>query len=179
MAKAKTTPKKPAATSGTDQVKEALELIKLMSETGLAELDVETPQLKLSLKKNPPLPVGTVMSLPQSMSSIQYAAPAASTGGSKAAEPKPEIKAAIPGEAFHKVLSPMAGTFYRAPGPSSPPYVKEGDTVSAGQPVCIVEAMKLMNEIKCDKAGKIVNILVENAQSVEKGTILFWVETKV
>jgi acetyl-CoA carboxylase biotin carboxyl carrier protein len=76
----------------------------------------------------------------------------------------------------HKILSPMAGTFYRAPSPTSPPYVEEGQKVTAGQPVCIVEAMKLMNEIKADKTGKIVKILVENAKPVEKGSELFIIE---
>ncbi len=70
----------------------------------------------------------------------------------------------------------MAGTFYRSPSPSAPPFTKVDDDVKAGQPVCIVEAMKLMNEIKADKAGKIVQILVENGKPVEKGTPLFAIE---
>ncbi|HQG28947.1 MAG TPA: acetyl-CoA carboxylase biotin carboxyl carrier protein, partial [Candidatus Ozemobacteraceae bacterium] len=85
---------------------------------------------------------------------------------------------AAPAEAeWHKIVSPMAGTFYRAPAPTAPQFVKVGDVVKIGQPVCIVEAMKLMNEIKADKAGKVVNILIENGKPVEKGTPLFHIDT--
>lgn len=79
---------------------------------------------------------------------------------------------------YYKIISPMVGTFYRAPSPNSPPYVKEGDYIEAGTTVCIIEAMKLMNEIKSEKSGKVVRILVENAQAVEKGTVLFELDTE-
>jgi acetyl-CoA carboxylase biotin carboxyl carrier protein len=75
------------------------------------------------------------------------------------------------------VTSPMVGTFYRAPAPDADPYIEVGDTVEVGQTVCIVEAMKLMNEIESDVKGRIARILVENAQPVEYGQILFLVET--
>ena len=77
---------------------------------------------------------------------------------------------------FHTVRSPMVGMFYRAPSPDVPPYVKEGDPVSVGQVVCIIEAMKIMNEIESDVRGKVVRILVENAQPVEYHQPLFLIE---
>jgi acetyl-CoA carboxylase biotin carboxyl carrier protein len=77
---------------------------------------------------------------------------------------------------FHQIVSPMAGTFYRSPSPTSDPYCKDGAEIAEGQTVCIVEAMKMMNEIKADKSGKIVKILVENGKPVEKGTVLLHVD---
>jgi acetyl-CoA carboxylase biotin carboxyl carrier protein len=74
------------------------------------------------------------------------------------------------------IKSPMVGTFYRAPAPDAPPYVDVGDIVKVGDVVCIIEAMKLMNEIESDRAGRVVKVLVENAQPVEFGQELFWVE---
>ncbi len=78
---------------------------------------------------------------------------------------------------FHTVRSPMVGKFYRSPSPDMPSYVNEGDAVSAGQVVCIIEAMKIMNEIESDAKGKVVRILVENAQPVEYHQPLFLIET--
>jgi len=78
---------------------------------------------------------------------------------------------------YHEVKSPMVGTFYRAPAPDADPYVKEGDKVSVGQVLCIIEAMKLMNEIEADKSGTITKILIENAQPVEYNQTLFYIDT--
>ena len=154
---------------------DATKLIELMGETGLAELDLEMPQFKMSLRREVqtrmvPEPVRLApafdmpaVALPQPNGAAQPAP----------VPPKAEKLASPPSEAYHQIVSPMVGTFYRAPSPTSPPYVKEGDLVTAGQPICIVEAMKLMNEIKADRAGKVVRIPVENAAPVEKGTILF------
>ncbi|MBF0543902.1 MAG: acetyl-CoA carboxylase biotin carboxyl carrier protein [Candidatus Riflebacteria bacterium] len=164
---------------------DVLEIIKFMSSTDLSELQVESPELKISLRRGssndnsqqspppiagmpfyaPPFP-GEIRQTPLQQMPMQLS----SKTQSKAPEKKSED------EKFHKILSPMVGTFYRAPSPSSPAYVKEGDVVAAGQPVCIVEAMKLMNEIKADKAGKVVKIPVGNGQQVEKGTILFLID---
>lgn len=81
-----------------------------------------------------------------------------------------------PEESFLKILSPMAGTFYLTPSPSSPPFVKEGDYIKIGQPICIIEAMKLMNEIKSDKSGRVIKIVFPSGQTIEKGAILFFIE---
>ncbi len=79
-------------------------------------------------------------------------------------------------EKYHKITSPLVGTFYRAPAPGAPPFVNEGDTVSPGQTLCIVEAMKVMNKITSDINGKIVKIIPENAQPVKQGDVLFLIE---
>lgn len=89
---------------------------------------------------------------------------------------KPVEQAPLP-QNFHAVTSPMVGTFYRAPSPESPPFVEVGQHVSIGQTLCIIEAMKLLNELESEVSGKIVQILMENGQPVEFGQPLFMVET--
>ncbi|MDQ7056329.1 MAG: acetyl-CoA carboxylase biotin carboxyl carrier protein [Persephonella sp.] len=79
-------------------------------------------------------------------------------------------------EKYHVIKSPLVGTFYRAPSPGAPPFVEEGDTVSKGQVLCIIEALKVMNEIESDINGRVVKILVENGQPVEFGQELFYIE---
>ncbi|MEO1961117.1 MAG: acetyl-CoA carboxylase biotin carboxyl carrier protein, partial [Paracoccus sp. (in: a-proteobacteria)] len=79
----------------------------------------------------------------------------------------------------HVIKSPLVGTFYRAPAPGAPPFVEEGDIVSPGQVLCIIEALKVMNEIESDVRGKVVKILVENGQPVEYGQPLFLIDTNV
>jgi acetyl-CoA carboxylase biotin carboxyl carrier protein len=145
-----------------------------MGENKLAEIDLETTRMKLKLKKHADMPVQTVQ-IPTTPSFIPtsqaFEQLTAINGGAKktsAQEQPVEVD-----DKHHKILSPMAGTFYRAPSPTSDPFCKEGDQIEAGQTVCIVEAMKLMNEIKADKSGKIVKILIENGKPVEKGAVLF------
>jgi acetyl-CoA carboxylase biotin carboxyl carrier protein len=94
---------------------------------------------------------------------------AASAGGT----PEPAPPPAVPKEELHVIKSPIVGTFYSAPSPEAAPFVKVGDTIQSGQVVCIVEAMKLMNEIEADMGGEIVAVLAENGQPVEYGQSLF------
>ncbi len=178
---------KSAAKNASDpNLDEVLKIIDLMGSTDLVELELETPELKISLKRAGSEPVIQMIQAPQQMMAGPQVLspqpitvsprPAGGTAGSAkpapAAPPVPEA----PKVEYHKIVSPMAGTFYRAPSPSAPPYVKEGDLVKAGQPVCIIEAMKLMNEIKADKGGKIIKVPVDNAQPVEKGAALFLID---
>ena len=100
-------------------------------------------------------------------------APSPATAAASSAAPAAPAPAAAPKEELHVVKSPIVGTFYLAPGPDAPPFCKVGDTIQAGQVVCIVEAMKLMNEIEADMAGEIVGVLAENGQPVEYGQSLF------
>lgn len=100
-------------------------------------------------------------------------APSLATATASSAAPAAPAPAAAPKEELHVVKSPIVGTFYLAPGPDAPPFCKVGDTIQAGQVVCIVEAMKLMNEIEADMAGEIVGVLAENGQPVEYGQSLF------
>ncbi|MBF0407131.1 MAG: acetyl-CoA carboxylase biotin carboxyl carrier protein [Candidatus Riflebacteria bacterium] len=152
-----------------------IDIIRFMSQTDLNELEVESQDFKLSLRRNERQEtISNVVSVPASPVHVKENRPiqkAVVSSVPAAPEKKPEV------EIYHKVVSPMVGTFYRAPSPVAPPYTKEGDKITAGQPVCIVEAMKLMNEIKSDVSGRVVKVIAENGQIVEKGSVLFLVDT--
>ena len=144
---------------------EICELIKLVASTGVAALEVEHGGSKLRIDGVPPVVVAEA-------SAAGTAAGATATGPAAPAV-SAEAAAAAAEEGLHWVISPIVGTFYRAPNPDAEPYVKVGDIVREGQTLCIVEAMKLMNEIECDVAGTIVKVLPDNAQPVEYGERLF------
>jgi acetyl-CoA carboxylase biotin carboxyl carrier protein len=149
------------ARSGGFELAELRRLIELVQQTGIGELEVTTGGRTVRIAAQPGgAPVATV--------AAPAPAPAAAPGGS------PSAPAA--GASSLAITSPMVGTFYRAPAPDADPYVEVGDTVSVGQTVCIIEAMKLMNEIESEVMGRVVKILVENAQPVEYGQKLFLVE---
>jgi len=139
-------------------------LIDLVSESGISELEVTEGEGKVRIVKNaPPVYVQSP--------AAQYATPAAPVAAGA-----PEAAAAVPAPAApqgHVVTSPMVGTFYRAPSPGADPFVQVGDTVKEGQTLCIIEAMKLLNEIESDVAGVVKEILVDNGQAVEYGQPLF------
>jgi acetyl-CoA carboxylase biotin carboxyl carrier protein len=147
-------------------------LIDLVSESGISELEVTEGEGKVRIVKNAP-PVYVQSPAAQYMPQIPAGAPVHAAGGvaegaaASAAAPAP---AAPQG---HVVTSPMVGTFYRAPSPGADPFVQVGDTVKEGQTICIIEAMKLLNEIESDVAGVIKEILVDNGQAVEYGQPLF------
>ena len=146
-------------------LKEIKELIALMNDNDLTEIEIEREGTKIKVKKS-----GAEFSPVVSRQPIEYRVEAPvsakqATEGAAAANPnRKEIK------------SPMVGTFYRSPSPESPPFIDAGQIVEVGQVVCIVEAMKLMNEIKSEVRGKVVEVLVDNAQPVEFGQVLFAVE---
>ncbi|WP_066732319.1 acetyl-CoA carboxylase biotin carboxyl carrier protein [Cupriavidus sp. D384] len=142
-------------------------LIDLVAESGISELEVTEGDGKVRIVKQPPQVLAPV-AMPQLQALPPAAAPMAGAAApAAAAEAAPQLPAG------HVVTSPMVGTFYRAPSPGAAPFVNVGDTVKEGQTVCIIEAMKLLNEIECDKAGVIKEILVENGQAVEYGQPLF------
>jgi len=151
-------------------LKEIKEIITLMNENELTEIEVEREGVKLKIKKGP-LGAPVVMSSP----AVEYRAAAAPA---VAASPAPEVvrPEAPAGKGAKEIKAPMVGTFYRAPSPDAPPFVDVGQVIEVGQVVCILEAMKLMNEIKSDVRGKIVDIKVGNAEPVEFGTVLFVIE---
>lgn len=136
--------------------------MKAMDDHGLSELELERADERIVLRRGPggaiPMVAGTPSYAPPPMSVPPAAAP---SGGEEEA---------VEGE---YVTSPFVGTFYRAPNPGSPPFVKEGASFEGGQTLCIVEAMKLMNEIEAEFSGKILEILVENGKPVEYGDKLF------
>lgn len=151
-------------------LKEIKELIKLIGETDITELNLESEGVKVAIKKGA---TTTVMATPV-MSTVQEVvkevvpAPAKVEGVQEASP--------VCNKNVEYIKSPMVGTFYRAPAPDAPPFVEVGQRVNKDDVVCIIEAMKLMNEIEAEISGKIVEILVENGQPVEFGQPLFAVE---
>ena len=141
-------------------------LFRSLEEHGLEEFELEREGLRIRIKRrgaHAPPPVFEDY-LPASLEPARTeAGPPVSAG----------MEGELRGEDVHVVKSPIVGTFYASPRPDAPPFVKLGDTVQVGQVLCIIEAMKLMNEIEADAAGEIVRIYVENAQPVEYGESLF------
>jgi len=148
-------------------IKEIKEMINLMNENSLAELEVEKDGMRIRLKK-------TASGFDASQLPVAYPAQAvAASGINLSGAVQPEEKIVIK---TVEIKSPMVGTFYRAPNPEAPPYVEVGQTIEPGQVICIIEAMKLMNEIKSEIKGKILEILVDNAEPVEFGQSLFLID---
>ena len=154
---------------GAAGLAEVRRLIRLVQRTGIGELEVSSGDRTVHIAAQPHLPVNVGYSPAVAASAPAAEKPAAAAAGT--APPAPQGT-----EDLAAVTSPMVGTFYRAPAPDADPYVEVGDLVEVGQTVCIIEAMKLMNEIESEVRGRIVQILVENAQPVEYGQKLFLVE---
>lgn len=147
-------------------------LIDLVSESNVSELEITEADGKVRIVKAGAAPVVMMQAAPQ-------AAPVAAAAAAPAAAEAAPATAAAPAPAVetgHVVTSPMVGTFYRASSPGAKAFAEVGDTVKAGQAVCIIEAMKIMNEIEADKDGVISKILVENGKPVEYGQPLFIIE---
>lgn len=129
-------------------------VIKLAQESDVAELTVESPTLKVTVKK--------------------------AVAGGEVARATPQIAmppvAAASADHLVPIVAPMVGTFYRAPSPDAPPFVTEGDAIQPGQTVCVIEAMKLFNEIESEFGGRVVRVLAENASPVEYGQPLFLID---
>ncbi len=155
--------------------KELKELIEFLIEKDIAEFELERGDVKVKIKRAAEAPP---VALPDSRYIAVHPAPAAVPGpvpvparvDLAANAPAPAVE---PEEELHIVKSPIVGTFYESPSPGSPPFVKVGDRLEVGQLLCIVEAMKLMNEIECDVAGELVKKLVANGQPIEYGQELF------
>ena len=141
-------------------------LIDLVAESDIAELEVTEGESKVRIVKSSAMPQGQMMMMqPQGMQ--QYAAPG------HAPAPAAPIEAVAVEPTGHTVKSPMVGTFYRSSAPGSPAFVEVGSTIKEGETLCIIEAMKLLNEIDSDLSGVVTKILVENGQPVEFGQPLF------
>jgi acetyl-CoA carboxylase biotin carboxyl carrier protein len=154
--------------------KELKELIDFLVEKDITEFELERGDLKVRVKRGTE-PAVVHMTAPAPVAAMPApVAPAPATPGAPAQAAAPAAPAEAAEEAgLHIIKSPIVGTYYEAPSPGSPPFLKVGDTVSVGQVLCIVEAMKLMNEIESDVAGEVVKILVTNNQPVEYGQSLF------
>jgi acetyl-CoA carboxylase biotin carboxyl carrier protein len=167
---------------------EIRELIRLIDESQIDEFELEFEGNKIYMKKSgtnsgvsatlttsePAAQAAPVQAVPTPKAVVPE--PVAAPKEQEAQEPSPQA-AEEDDPTLHKIVSPMVGTFYRAPAPDADPYVKEGDTIQKDTVVCIVEAMKLMNEIEAEVNGTIVKVLVENGQLVEYGQPLFLVKT--
>lgn len=142
-------------------IRKVKKLIELLEESGIAEIEIHEGEEAVRISRYPPgAPV------------LQAAAPPlAAIAAPAAAVDAPEAAPEIPDG--HRILSPMVGTFYRSSSPGNPPFVEAGQRVTAGDTLCIIEAMKMFNQIEADKSGTIVTILVENGQPVEYGQPLF------
>src|SRR5258708_4154846 len=145
---------------------EIRDLIDFIAQSGLNEVDIETKELKLHVKREPDQKV-MKSSAPMMAAPMAVAAPAAA--------PKTEKSAPAVGKTL-EIKSPMIGTFYRSSNPDTPPFVSVGDKVSKGQVVCIIEAMKLFNEIESEVSGTVVKVMVENSSPVEYDQALFVVK---
>lgn len=161
-------------------LKEIQELIKMVSKSGLAELKLKQGDFELVLKSESSVRDRMqVMAAPVAPPPVYHAAPAPVPVASGPAEPSSAPAPAKEAKAeanYKEIKSPMVGTFYRSASPDKPPYIKVGDTVKQGQVVCMIEAMKLFNEIETETEGTIVKILVEDAAPVEYDQVLFLVE---
>ena len=154
---------------GAGGLVEIRQLIRLVQRTGIGELEVSSGQRTVRIAAHAHHAVGAGPALPVALGAPAAERPAPAAADAAPPAPKPAENAAV-------IASPMVGTFYRAPAPDADPYVEVGDMVEVGQTVCIIEAMKLMNEIESDFRGRVVKILVENAQPVEFGQKLFLIE---
>ena len=148
-------------------------LIDLVAESSISELEITEAEGRVRIVKAPPpsaqpAPVAQVVQIPASQPAAAAQAPAAAAPAQQAAAPAPARG--------KTVKSPMVGTLYRAPNPEADPFVTVGSTVKVGDTLCIIEAMKLMNEIESEFAGTVVEILVENGQPIEYGQPLFVIE---
>lgn len=171
----------------TMNLKEIRELIEFLKEQDIAEFELERGDVKVRVKRgeaHAAAPDARYIAVhPAPVAVVPAAAPVVGVNGTAAPAPAAAPPAAPANESaaeeeLHLVRSPIVGTFYEAPSPGAPPFVKAGDTVSTGQVLCIVEAMKLMNEIECDVEGEIVKKLVSNGQPIEYGQPLFAIRAR-
>lgn len=162
--------------------KELKELIDFLIERDISEFELERGDLKVRIRRGKNTSAQVLSTVPAFTPVPVPIAPAvaaavpqvpATSGGSVAPLSEPAAAVAAAEQDLHIVKSPIVGTFYESPAPGSPPFVKPGDQVDAGQVLCIIEAMKLMNEIESDVAGEVVKKLVSNGQAVEYGQPLF------
>ena len=161
--------------------KELRELIEFLKEQEIVEFEMERGDFKVKVKRAGEPSAAPVVTDPRYFA-VHAAPPAAPDVAQQPSAPspaaKPPTQKEVADEGLHMVRSPIVGTFYESPSPGSPPFVKVGDTIEAGQVLCIVEAMKLMNEIEADASGELVKMLVNNGQPIEYGQELFAIRPK-
>jgi acetyl-CoA carboxylase biotin carboxyl carrier protein len=147
-------------------IRKVKKLIELLEESGIGEIEITEGEESVRISRYSHNPAAAPVP-------VHYAAPpipapgATQAPGMQVATPEPEESSG------HKVLSPMVGTFYRASSPEAEPFVKVGDTINVGDTLCIIEAMKMMNQIEADVAGKVIAIAAESGEPIEFGQVLF------
>jgi acetyl-CoA carboxylase biotin carboxyl carrier protein len=155
------------------EIKEIQELIRFVAKSGVSEVEIDKEGFKIHIKTGAQAPTAMVMA-PSTVQPQVLAAPAVVEPSPSVSAPSASAPSAVPAApAGTQVKAPMVGTFYRSAGPDKEPFVKVGDRVQKGQTICIIEAMKLFNEIEAEFSGTIVDILIENAKPVEFDQPLF------
>ena len=149
-------------------------LIRVFDDSGVDALEIERGGTRVKLSKTPPAAAGPVV-----LSGEGLGSRAATQAAPPAEAPRPAERTPLaPARELLEVTSPMVGTFYYAPAPDAPPYVQPGQRVAPGDTLCIIEAMKLMNELLCEVSGTVTEVCVQNAQPVEYGQVLFRVDPR-
>jgi acetyl-CoA carboxylase biotin carboxyl carrier protein len=160
-------------------IRKIKKLIELLEESGIAEIEIKEGEEAVRISR---MPTGAAGAAPQVTHFVGLAPPpaAASAGDTLSAAPlalpAPGSAAAKPKPSEHVITAPMVGTFYASPTPGAKPFVEIGDEIKVGQVLCIIEAMKMMNQIEADKAGRITSIMAQNGDPVEFGQPLFVLE---
>jgi len=157
----------------TVDIRKIRKLIDLLNESGVAEIEIKEGEQSVRITRERPQATGGPIIIPASAVGPYAMGEAASRPGTPAPTPDQETEPTFPG---HHVTSPMVGTFYRAPSPGAKPFVDIGQKVEVGDTLCIIEAMKMLNQIEADKAGTITAVLAENGQPVEFGQSLFVID---
>jgi acetyl-CoA carboxylase biotin carboxyl carrier protein len=152
-------------------IRKVKKLIELLDETGVAEIEIKEGEESVRISRHPS--GGTFAMMPQHM---MYGPPPAQAAAAAPAAAAPVVVAAPAASPDQTVTAPMVGTFYSAPAPGAKPFVDIGSEVKPGDVLCIIEAMKMMNQIESDKAGRIVSVLAKNGDPVEFGQPLFVIE---
>ncbi len=154
-------------------MKDLRELIEFLKEYQVAEFDLDRGDMKIRLKFAQPATAAGIADIAKLVTAAPVVQAAAAPAAAPAAQQAAAPPAADPDANLHIVKSPIVGTFYGSPSPGAPPFVSPGDHVEKGQVICIVEAMKLMNEIEADASGEVVKCLITNGQPIEFGQPLF------
>jgi acetyl-CoA carboxylase biotin carboxyl carrier protein len=158
------------------EYKQIQELVKMINKSNISELSIKDGDFEITIKQENGL-TGTPIYAPQPIVAAPVNAPINNTVSSPApAAPAAEPTQVVSNDKLHTIKSPMIGTFYRSPSPDKPAFVNVGDEVKPGQTLCIVEAMKLFNEIECEVSGKIVKVLVDESSPIEYDQPMFLIE---
>ena len=169
-------PPSGSSTKAEMNTSEIRDLIDFIAKSGLNEVNIETKELKLHVKREPDQKVFKSSPTLTSFTQGSLVAPEQSPGQSLSGTPQGKASAEVSGKKTAEIKSPMIGTFYRSSGPDAPPFISIGDKITKGQTVCVIEAMKLFNEIESEISGTVVKVMVENSTPVEYDQALFVVE---